>query len=225
MAEENKTTTTLTAYAPDNVANKEEYINLIKKELINGKKNGAVTETELLFFLNVCKSSGLNPLTRQIYAIYRGDKMTIQAGIDGLRAIAERSGKYAGSKEGEFEYEKEGDSHPHRATVTVLKIMGGKVYETTASAVWNEYYVSSSPMWTKMPETMLAKCAEAKALRKAFPNIGQVYIEEEMEQAGKGNVVTEADVVKPDTKKIEKEVSGLVDKALDEKDKEKPENV
>lgn len=205
----------LLVYAPDSVGNKEEFITLVKKDLIHGKGKDPVTETELVYFLQVCQSSGLNPITKQIYAIFRGGKMTIQAGIDGLRAIAERSGRYGGSTEGKFEYDDE--DKLVRASVTVFKDVNGKTYETTGTAKFSEYVVDTSPMWRKMPETMLEKCAEAKALRKAFPNIGQIYVEEEMAQADKLNIKSE-DIVKPDAKKIESEVTALVDQALDERE-------
>lgn len=203
------------AYAPDSLPEtaRKEYVELVKKQLIAGKGGTNPSDTELAYFLQVCRSSGLNPLTRQIYAIYRGGKMTIQTGIDGLRAIAERTGAYAGSDAGKFEYD--GTDKPVRATVTVRKVIGGQVFETSATAKWDEYAIPSSPMWRKMPETMLEKCAEAKALRKAFPNIGQVYVEEEMQQADHTPHVTEAEVIKQDPKKLAADVDKLVTEALE----------
>lgn len=207
----------LIAYAPDSLpseAARKEYVDLVKKQLIAGKGTNP-SDTELAYFLQVCKSSGLNPLTKQIYAIYRGGKMTIQAGIDGLRSIAERTGNYAGSTEGSFDYDDTGKVT--RATMTVRKVVQGQMYETTASAKWDEYAIPSNPMWRKMPETMLEKCAEAKALRKAFPNIGQIYVSEELDQADHAPIVTESDVIRANPKALEADVSALVDSAMKEK--------
>lgn len=47
-------------------------------------------------FLAHCRRTGLDPIARQIYAIYRGGKWGIQVSIDGARLVAERTGKYRG---------------------------------------------------------------------------------------------------------------------------------
>lgn len=55
-----------------------------------------ISNDEFNLFLQVCAGRNLNPFNREIYAIKRGNQMTIQVSIDGLRLIAERSGKYKG---------------------------------------------------------------------------------------------------------------------------------
>jgi phage recombination protein Bet len=204
----------LAFYAPGEVPDKTRYIRQVKEYLLASKASAGgrwaqPSNEELLLFLQVCKSAGLNPLTKQIYGIYRAPRageeprLTIQTSIDGLRAIAEKTHSYAGSDDGIFEYAaaaKDGAT-PLKATVTVYKInpITGDRMPTTASARWSEYYPGerSGKMWMRLPETMLEKCAEAKALRKAFPNTAGLYIDEEMQQAHR-LVVT----AKPDKKQV-----------------------
>ncbi len=137
---------------------------------------------DLELFLYTCKRTGLDPLARQIYAIQRGGKMTIQTGIDGYRVIADRTGKLAGISD--YLFDSEDKQFPAKATVTVRKLMdGGILGDFTATARWGEYQ-AGGPMWKKMPYLMLGKCAEALALRKAFPaDLSGVYTTEEMAQA------------------------------------------
>jgi phage recombination protein Bet len=166
------------------------------------------TDAELKMFLYQCQRSGLDPLLRQIYAIHRKqggtEKMTIQTSIDGFRVIAERSGVYAGQDkplfgEGieitynttEWQNGQRVDTPkkrwvPEYAEVTVYKFHGQQRYAAaTGIAYWEEYYPGASmgAMWHKMPHTMLAKCAESVALRKAFPqDLSGLYTSEEMQQ-------------------------------------------
>ena len=151
------------------------------------------TDNELKLFLYQCSRTGLDPLSKQIHFIKRGGKATIQTGIDGFRAIAERTGKYAGNDDYLFNndktmYEmlKAKMENPITATATVYKIVGGVRVSFSATAIWDAYCPkgNESFMWKKMPYLMLGKCAEALALRKAFPNdLSGVYTDDEMEQA------------------------------------------
>lgn len=150
-----------------------------------------VSEGDLSVFFHQCQRTGLDPFAKQIYMVGRWDgranamRYTIQTGIDGYRLIAERTGVYAGSDESWVEK----DGKPVTATVTVRKVVAGQVCEFTATARWEEYVQlgkDSKPMglWSKMPHRMLAKCAEALALRKAFPqDLSGLYTTEEMAQA------------------------------------------
>lgn len=195
--------------AVQNVAMTPEQVDLIKSTVAKG-----ATNDELQLFLYTAQRTGLDPLTKQIHFVKRKskkfnkdtkiweevDQMTIQTGIDGYRVIAERSGSLAGIDDATYDSEKE--THPNKATVTVWKIVNGIRVSFTASARWTEYaqvfekdeYVDNKktgkkitvtgPMWLKMPYLMLAKCAEALALRKAFPNdLSGIYTNEEMAQA------------------------------------------
>jgi phage recombination protein Bet len=165
-----------------------EKIDLIKSTVARG-----TTDEELRLFLYTAQRTGLDPLTKQIHAIKRWNKkenrevMTIQTGIDGYRVVAERTGKLAGSDDPI--YDSETGKHPGKATVTVFKMIDGQRCPFTASARWSEYvqtFNDGNPMglWVKMPYLMLGKCAEALALRKAFPaDLSGVYTFEEMAQA------------------------------------------
>jgi len=186
----------LVAFAPDNVPDKEKYVQLINQQILGRSKDGQPRPmSDLIYFLQVCKGTGLNPFIKQVYAIYRWDKnagkevLSIQTGIDGLRSVADRSGLYAGSDDAIVMYGEGGNSKiPVSATVTVYKLnsVTGERMPTSATARWDEYYpsqVTQRSFWDSMPANQLSKCAEALALRKAFPQTGQLYVPEEMHQA------------------------------------------
>lgn len=147
---------------------------------------------ELGVFLHYCQRTGLDPFARQIYMISRGGKYTIQASIDGLRIVAQRSGKYGGQtptywcgQDGVWKDVWLESTPPTAAKVGVYVL--GNEHPTWAVAKFESYSVSYSGklsgLWAKMPDLMIAKCAEALALRKAFPqDLSGVYTSEEMEQ-------------------------------------------
>lgn len=173
-----------------------EQIDLIKRTLLDTEKV-TYSKDELALFINQCKRTGLDPFTRQIYATKTGGKMTVQATIDGLRLIAERSTKYAGQTRPVF-FDKDGNEYrvwpknkgmPYACEVGVLRHdFKEPVY---AIAIFDEYAPMNKDyktgemklgfMWNKMPALMLSKVAEALALRRAFPNdLSGIYSKEEM---------------------------------------------
>lgn len=156
------------------------------------------TDAEVNYARQVCSHLQLNPLLKQIHFVKRKsssgpDTITVQVGIDGFRLAAERTGRYAGSDEPIFEMK---GTRPAKATVTVYKLLEGQRCPFTASARWEEYYPgdgANGSMWRRMPHNQLAKCAEALALRKAFPaELGSLRTDEEMLQADGATVISKA---------------------------------
>ncbi len=174
-----------------------EQVEILKNSICKG-----VTNEEFQIFLMACKKTQLDPFMRQIYAVKRkskrpdgswGETMTIQTGIDGYRLIAERTGYYAPGPEPTYSYDENGNLQS--ATAYIKKQTRDGTWHTISSSAYIDEYMQTtldrntgekkpSGMWGNMPRTMLAKCAEAQALRKAFPaEMSGVYTKEEMMQA------------------------------------------
>lgn len=139
-------------------------------------------------------------------------RMSIIVSIDGFRSIAEATGNYR-PDEDEASYEIDqslkGPLNPLglvKATVRVWKYSHGDWHRVTGVVYWDEYApvkdewvydeatgrnkksgnksLDDSGQWAKMPRVMLAKCAEAAALRKGWPdNFSNVYESSEMDRA------------------------------------------
>ncbi len=139
-------------------------------------------------------------------------RMSIITAIDGFRTIADRTGNYR-PDEDEPEYEIDpaqiSEVNPIglvKATVRCWKFSHGNWHRVTASAYWSEYAplkdewaydeqrgkniktgkqtLDTSGNWGRMPRLMLAKVAEALALRKAWPDdLSSVYAKEELDRA------------------------------------------
>lgn len=164
-----------------------EKVRLIKRTIAKD-----ATDDELELFLYQARRTGLDPLANQIYFQKYKERIAIITGIDGYRLVADRTGWYAGNDEPVFEgrvnqpYRDGAFDAPAKASITVWKLVAGHRVPFTASAYWKEYWPGERKghMWAKMPHVMLAKCAEAQALRKAFPaDLSGVYTAEELSQA------------------------------------------
>ncbi len=155
-------------------------------------------EVEFDLFMAVAQSKGLDPFTKQISAIvFNKDKpdkrkMAIITTIDGFRVIAERTGQYhPDDDEPEFTYDPEikGPLNPLGLVKAKVKVFKdgrpapGVAYWEEFAPIKDEWAENDAGKWKptgrqtldtggnwgKMPRVMLAKCAEAQALRKAFP--------------------------------------------------------
>ena len=133
-------------------------------------------------------------------------------GIGMYRIQADRSGNYAGADEPEFgptitqEFPDPYNagktirvSYPEWCKYTVYKFVNGQRVAYIAKEYWIENYATQSSktecpnaMWKKRPYAQLAKCTEAQALRKGWPEIGSEPTAEEME--GKSFANEERDI-------------------------------
>lgn len=172
----------------------EKQIQLLKDTICKGS-----TPEEFNLFCMICKHTGLDPFLKQIYPVKRWnaklgrEEMTCQTSIDGYRLVAEKTGRYCPGRESTYTYDKNG--HLLSATSYVKKLTAdGTWHEVSATAFYSEYVqtfpdkmtkeLKPTQFWLKMPHVMLAKCAEALALRKGWPaQLGTIYTSEEMEQA------------------------------------------
>jgi len=169
-------------------SNDQTKLDLIARTICKG-----ATPDELQLFIHACKRTGLDPFMRQIFAVKRWDSalkrevMTIQTGIDGYRLIADRTGRYAPGRDIEFGYDKNDNLKWAKAFVKKMT-PDGQWHEISATAFWNEYVQTTregkpTVFWHHKGHIMLGKCAEALALRKAFPaELSGIYTKEEMSQ-------------------------------------------
>jgi phage recombination protein Bet len=193
---------------------------------------GAALES-IKMVLGYCKASGLDPMQKPVHIVPMWDgkagtmRDVVMPGIGMYRIQASRSNVYAGITEPEF-----GDdvteniggvsvTYPKSCRVIVKRLLpNGTIAEFASVERWKENYaakggkdksVAPNAMWAKRPYAQLAKCAQAQALRMAFPEIGASPTAEEIE----GKTLDEDFIEMESPKVVEKKV--YTDAEFDEK--------
>lgn len=153
--------------------------------------------------LGYCKAAGLDPMQKPVHIVPMWDSKAgkmrdvVMPGVNLYRIQASRSGQFAGMSEPEFGEDQtatlsnQAITFPQWCRVTVRRLMdNGTVAEFTAREYWLENYavkggkeksIAPNAMWMKRPRGQIAKCAQAQALRIAFPEIASQPTADEME--------------------------------------------
>ena len=173
----------------------QQQMDLLKQTIAKG-----CTDTEFMLLMELCRAKRLDPFGKHIQPVKRWDPdtqqmgVTFQTGIDGFRLVAERSGLYRG-QDGPFWCGDDGvwvDVWTRPVAPTAAKVgVFRKDFERAIYAVahYAEYVQTKkggepNQMWAKMACNQLAKCAEALAIRKCFPeDLAGLYTPDEMKQA------------------------------------------
>lgn len=203
------------------VATDADWLAMREEELISVLRDsiypGAKTES-IKMAIGYCKAAGLDPLQKPVHLVPMSVKKpgtrdqyewrdVVMPGIGLYRTQAARSKVLAGISEPEFgpmiEISLGGETYtvPEWCRVTVYRLVDGEPRSFTALEFWVENYATAgrntdapNAMWKKRPRGQLAKCAEAQALRKAFPEFGSAPTAEEMEgKVYEGEVVAGSD--------------------------------
>lgn len=164
---------------------KEQIDLLVKNKII---PEGTPPE-QIKFFAEVCQRKKLDPFQRQIHLIERREKdqygnwkksYTIQAGIDGMRAIAQRNAKIISYRRW---VEKRDDDLYGCCEIVSDR---GKYYDELPFKEYVQTKANGEPVifWKKFPQTMIKKCAEESVLRMMTPeDLSGIYGDDEMMQA------------------------------------------
>jgi phage recombination protein Bet len=165
---------------------------------------------EFNLFIAVAQRTGLDPLRKQISAIVfnKGNaakrQMAIITNIDGLRVIAARQGDYRPMDTAPviiYDEALKGPTNPlgiDYAQVQCWKRYGTDWFPIIGQAYWVEFapckdewvngqktgaqYLAEN--WAKMPRLMIAKVAEAQALRRGWPeDMSGLYEQSEMDRS------------------------------------------
>ena len=166
-----------------------------------------IGEDEFALFIEQCKRSGLDPLLKEAFCVARRQnagnrekpnwvtRYEFQPSEAGMLARAERFPDFKGIQasavyaEDEIIVDQGKGEVVHRFNPAKRKgsLVGAWARVVRAEklpvVVWLDFagYVQQTPLWAKIPTTMIEKCARVAALRKGYPEaFGGLYVREEM---------------------------------------------
>ena len=171
---------------------------IIKSYLISGNKD-AVSNDELVMFLNLCKFNQLNPWLKEAFCIkYGSEPATMVVSKEALLKRAEDHPAYDGKEAGIIVYNGAGEILYRKGSFKLPdeKIIGGyaevwrkdRSHSCRSEVSFEEYAGRKKDgtlnnQWATKPATMIRKVALAQALREAFPkSLGGMYTAEEQGQ-------------------------------------------
>lgn len=207
----------------------EQLINILRNSLYPGAQTDSIK-----MVLGYCQASGLDPMQKPVHIVPIWDakagtmRDVVMPGIGLYRTQMSRTGECAGVSEPEFGDDKTETiggvdiTYPLWCKVVVKRVLpSGQIAEYAATERWKENYamkggkeksIAPNAMWTKRPYAQLAKCAEAQALRKAFPELGAAPTADEMEGKEYDQATIEATV--REVKEVKPELQAMTDEAL-----------
>ncbi|MFJ8262693.1 phage recombination protein Bet [Rummeliibacillus sp. NPDC094406] len=161
--------------------------NTVREYLVRG--NGAVSEQEVVMFINLCKFQKLNPFLNEAYLIKFGSQPSqIIVSKEAFMKRAEANPNYKGFEAGII-VERNGDLVEIEGAVKLKddNLIGGwcKVYRKDrempiVSKISLDEFGKGQATWKQMPLNMIRKSAIVNALREAFPeNLGAMYTEDD----------------------------------------------
>lgn len=178
-----------------------------EKELMDVLRNSlyvGAKDSSIKMVMGYCAAAGLDVMQKPVHLVPMWDSKAgemrdvVMPGIGLYRTQAARSGEYAGVTEPEYGPDQTDENiggvkitYPAWCKVTVKRLLpNGTIAEFSATERWKENYavkggkeksIAPNTMWIKRPYGQIAKCAEAQALRKAFPEFGSQPTNDEME--------------------------------------------
>ncbi|HYT08966.1 MAG TPA: RecT family recombinase [Rugosimonospora sp.] len=128
------------------------------------------SDPQFRMFIEVCKSTGLDPFLKEIWFV---PGVGIMAGRDGYLRVANRHPQFDGMK---TVVERDAKNVPIKAVCEVWR--KDRAHSVSCEAYFNEY-VKPTPSWKQYPSAMIGKVAEVMALKRSF-SINGVVTEEEI---------------------------------------------